>query len=734
MDNLAASSGPTGRVQDQTVAVTIGRVDGTSTVGRVRRVDEQLEDLLLVGADGVEERIPREALAYVAIHRIGGERAKAPEGARRYKVHVAPGLNLGVVARAPRGPEILRAVPSDPESPFGEIFLTPRGVLAIEKDEPLGAMLVRSGAVHPDVVEHAISNQMKNRAVDADADPQTERRPSMASSLDRRIGDILVARGLATADEVERAMAEQQRRPAKRLGELLLELGIVSERTLSQTLAEKFELGFVDLDKCPPDPALFGRIPADLVRDHGVVPYRSKDGVLVVVLGDPLDLVGLDRLRQLCHEPVDKVVATPRAIAEWLRSTRGGDVDVSSPSVDAAELDRIVLRLAGSGETLLDAAGGNVAGAFDMGLETLVQRAVERGATRLRIEPVSESESYRIWFKADGRYGEHGPVVGLDVESYLSRLRAGLEPGMAATDPGSELFAGHIGEHAVTVVPHDERGLTLVLSGRAPSEVSIEELGMTPTHLGRVRKAMSASHGLVLCVGAGESGKSTTLRALLGEAKDGGRFVWEVSAATMRERGGLAESLCRARRAGAEVIGIDLGDEPGALPLAVDHALSGALVVVALSAPDVVSGLMRLGTEHGRRTEWGTVLRAIVAQRLLPKICDACREELDDPAHALAALAEHYGRDAFEADFPEYAKGRLWGGAGCDACSGTGSRGRVLTQEVLEPSDAVFKAFLAAHPAGAVKLELRRQGSATLAHEAVQRVLDGAVAVEAVVR
>ena len=154
----------------------------------------------------------------------------------------------------------------------------------VKKTSRSGVMLVKSGAIHPDALEHAVVAQRTERAVPIGkilidtlqiAEADVTRTIALQKTTNQRIGELLIKQGLATPKQIEEALAEQRRRRSRRLGETLLDLNIVSEETLARTLARKFDLAFFDLDATPPDPVAVAEVPRDIIERHGILPVQK---------------------------------------------------------------------------------------------------------------------------------------------------------------------------------------------------------------------------------------------------------------------------------------------------------------------------------------------------------------------------------------------------------------------------------------------------------------------------
>ncbi len=263
-----------------------------------------------------------ERVAFVAYHKDQGPRPTPPPGAERHKIHLVGHPQMVVLAALSAQAEGLgfKAIAVDPDSPFHEIFFYHHGVLAKEKDEPIGELLVKEGAVGKEDLARGVGRQNSERAIPIGQILVEQRKiaPDDAARAAKeqqrrklRIGEVLVEAGLIKASDVDAALAEQKRRKGKRLGETLVELGLLDEKTLARTLAVKFQLPFVDLDRVAINPAALQELPLELIEKYCVLPIEVDAKLLTVAICNPLALDALDVVRFQSKRVVEDVLVTP---------------------------------------------------------------------------------------------------------------------------------------------------------------------------------------------------------------------------------------------------------------------------------------------------------------------------------------------------------------------------------------------------------------------------------------
>ncbi len=239
--------------------VSLGFIDGQVHVGHLARFSPRMPDVTLLLSSSTSPRgsFPAERICYVGFHRVTGEPPPRPSSRKgELKIHVA-GQKTFLVDRQEEesaGAVGFYARPAEPQSPFREIFFYNHGVNLREVNEPLGAMLVRDGIVNDGQLKQGLNEQnstvrtpigqilIQHRKLDQ---AQLEQATALQKRKGTRLGEVLIEAGLASAEDIEKALSEQRRRGGKRIGQILVELKLVSEVDLSMTLAKKFQLPFV---------------------------------------------------------------------------------------------------------------------------------------------------------------------------------------------------------------------------------------------------------------------------------------------------------------------------------------------------------------------------------------------------------------------------------------------------------------------------------------------------------
>jgi len=722
----------------------VALVDGDEFDGSTRSFRPFANDLFLDSEEGMR-RLATESIAWVGFRPKEGETpppATANEASLR--VHLPRGRTLLVNPTSDsHDPLGFWAIPIG-EDDFERVFLYAHGRRALERNETLGAMLVSQGAVKPHDLERGLDRQasLRRRRIgeilleqkrieedDLDEALTLQRRRKL------RLGEVLVDAGLVTADDVEAALEEQTKHRGRRIGEILVEMGLVSERRLAEVLAEKFHLPIVDLDDCLINPEALATLPRSVLLQHRILPIEIDGDSITVALSDPLNTEASDQIRFHRSGKVREVVGIPSQIDQYLRDLLGEASEIVSDDVDGL-LDKMDVDLVGD-----DSEAGHALTESDNAIIQLANRilleALQRGASDIHIEPNGASGPVSVRFRIDGQCIELPSVPASHRFALVSRLkimsRLDIAERRKPQDGKLRLrLPGRTVDVRVATMP-TVGGEDVVLRLLAGSHAfPMNELGLYERDRTALERLVAVPHGLLLCVGPTGSGKSTTLHALLGHINRPERKIWtaedpvEITQPGLRQVPvrpkigfGFAEALRSFLRADPDVIMVGEMRDQETARIAVEASLTGHLVLSTLhtnSAAETVVRLVDMGLDP---FSFGDALLGVLAQRLVRRLCEGCRSLEPAPEDDLDRLREILGDEAGQV-------GRLlWSAKGCDACRGTGYRGRMAVHELLVVDEPIRRAVHERASADRLRELAAAGGMRTLLERGARRCLDG---------
>ena len=589
-----------------------------------------------------------------------------------------------------------------------------------------------------------------------------------------RLGEALVARGLVAPELMARALAAQkQSKPHRLLGRMLAEAGVITEQQLAAALADWLGLQVVDLRNLEPEAAALAAVPQAVAEREGVLPLMLRGDALVVAMPDPWDQRLLDELRFMAERRVVAVAAVPGtlgpAVARAYRAygaSRASQqpADESSPATRAGNLRDLAAELANHADEAASNDPGTVAES-DNTLVRLVNRliaeAVDLRASDIHIETAEPPRPVRVRLRVDGELLQHLEVPAQYRFALVARLKimADLDISEHRKPQDGKIdfarFGGPRVELRMVTVP-TARGLEDVvlrlLSGLKP--MPLDEIGLSAANLAGLRSAMAKAYGLILICGPTGCGKTTTLHSVMRELNTEKRKIWTAEDPVEITQEGLRQVQVNARigwtfaaamrtflRADPDIIMIgEMRDEETAR-IAVEASLTGHLVMSTLhtnSAPESITRLLEIGLDPFMFSD---SLLAVLAQRLVRRLCPHCRRPEPLSEAGLQALAHQYlassnGIGPTEAQLQArwrqaHGRGRhglglcLYHRGGCAACEGTGYHGRMGLHELLLADEPLREKVR--HRAAAAELQAcgLAAGMLTLRQDGIEKVLAG---------
>jgi len=509
------------------------------------------------------------------------------------------------------------------------------------------------------------------------------------------------------------------------------------ETERARRLAERYRLDFLDMNEFRIDQELFRSIPADLMLRYGFVPSRREGKAIVIVVSDPTDLPMIDELSVLLGTPIKVMVGSRSAIEGILKKSES-----SQRLLDEAteEFQLQVLREDESGEENLSLERLT---SDDSPIIKLVHRtiftAIQRRASDIHIE--TQDDAVYVKYRVDGvLQPAMRPIAKRFHSSIISRIKVMAELDIAEKRvPQDGRFKlkvpGKTIDFRVSVMPsaHGEDAVIRILDKQSISEqfteLRLDILGFPELELRRFRKYIREPYGMVLVTGPTGSGKTTTLYAALAEIKsiedkiitieDPVEYQLRgITQIPINEKKGLtfARGLRSILRHDPDKIMVGEIRDPETAQIAIQSALTGHLVFTTVHANnvfDVLGRFLNMGVEP---YQFIAALNCVMAQRLVRRICEACRREVRYTAEMLVESGLN----------PALAETQVFmEGAGCIECGGTGFKGRMAICELLDLTDHIREIILDRRPISEVKRAAKEQGMRFLRESAVERVMHG---------
>ena len=560
----------------------------------------------------------------------------------------------------------------------------------------------------------------------------------------RKLGRVLTKMGKVTREQVHEALAVQKTRKVK-IGQLLVELGYCTEDDVRRAVAGQAGMGFIDLDEVEYDEDLIGAIPSENAQAYQIVPvaFEKSSKKLTIAVKDPSNFRAVDDLRLLMGFNVDAVVADEAQVNAILAKHFAKSESMVDVVSGLAADDRFQ-NLGTSDQSIdldavMDAAEDNQVVKL---LNLVMLQAIRDRASDIHFEPFEHE--FKIRYRIDGVLYEMVPPPKQLGPALTSRVKVMADLDIAERrlpqDGRIELtVAGSPVDLRVAVLPtmHGESVVMRVLD-RSNAEMDLDRLGFREDDLERFRGLIHKPNGIVIVTGPTGSGKTTTLYAGLHELNNVGTKILTAEDPVEYDIDGLCQ--CQVN----EEVGLTFGkalrsflrQDPDVIlvgevrdletaQIAVQASLTGHLVMTTLHTNDAPSSIVRLidlGLEPFLLT---ATIEGIVAQRLVRTICRKCKEQYEPTEEELMELQLT----------PDDVKGRTFSrGRGCDACNGSGFKGRMALYEIMTMDDEAREMVMNGASTAIVREHARKRGMRTLRESGMLGIYEGLTTIDEVVR
>lgn len=559
---------------------------------------------------------------------------------------------------------------------------------------------------------------------------------STATAAPRKLGDLLVEMGYLTEENLRDALARQKREGrGKLLGELLVEMEFCTEDQIVECLAHEYGVPYAKLDARLMDLQAAAILPREYIEQNLALPLFLVRGTLTLAVSEPSNLFLIEEVRQLANADVQIVAATPKDIRRMIGSLPNSKVFVIDDIIEGNEGDNVTLI-----EEAVDDIGdmSEIAGQAPVVrlVNYVICNAVREGASDIHIEPAERC--MRVRFRIDGKLHK-----GLEAPAHLLPAVTSRIKIMAALDISERrlpqdgrinvMLEGRKVDLRVSTFPatHGEKTVLRVLDTRSVS-LNLEDLGFAEDVLAEFRRQIAAPNGIALVTGPTGSGKSTTLYAALNAISSMENNVCTVEDPVeyhlplinqfqVQAKIGMtfSKALRTLLRQDPDVIMVgEVRDEETART-AIQAALTGHLVFSTLHTNDACSAITRMINMGVEPYLIGAALNMVLAQRLVRRICPKCREKYEPPRTIRKAI-ERMGWE-----LPEYHRG-----VGCKSCRNTGYKGRISVHEMLAITDELRDAIVSNPSVSNIRRIGASQGMITLAHDGFRKVREGITTVE----
>ena len=562
----------------------------------------------------------------------------------------------------------------------------------------------------------------------------------------RKIGQIFVDMGFITDEQLVLLLEEQQQQPGALLGKLAEDMALITDEQLAQALGEQMNMKVVTLGDDPIPKALLEKLTDVMAQLYRVVPVKFDGSRLTIATCDPQNLTVQDELRTFLGLDIEMVVATEREIKATIDRFY---------SPESLSVEKIIADL-NDDEELFAAASKLQGDKFDLdGAEALADSApvrkllnlvlllaIKDHASDIHFEPFEDE--FRIRIKAEGVLYEMVPPPRHLAFAITTRIKVMANLDIAERrmpqDGRIELMVGgHPIDLRVSVLPTMfGESVVMRILDRSVVNLSLDKVGMDETTKENFRRIMRRPNGIVLVTGPTGSGKTTTLYSALSEMNEIADKLVTTEDPVEYDIDGIVQipidhnigvtfaSCLRAiLRQDPDIILVGEIRDIETAEIAVQASLTGHLVFSTLHTNDAPSTITRM-KDMGIPTFLITAtVEAILAQRLVRRICSKCREETDPGMEVLMDLG------VTEETRSQY---KFFRGKGCDLCNNTGYKGRIGLFELMVMNDELRDMIMQNATTDDLRAKAVTYGMITLRDYGKQFVFDGFTTADEVVR
>lgn len=576
----------------------------------------------------------------------------------------------------------------------------------------------------------------------------------------KSIEDVLYEKHLITADQLS-AVKFEHVNTGKNTAQIIKERGYVSNEEFAKSLGEVYGIEYVDLTGLKIENNLLDIVPMTVARKYNVVPFYLEGDRLSLAMVDPLDLQTIEFIERKSGYKVVPYVTVAKDIEKILEEEKGKAIG-EEISAALEEINQTTLKLDADAGELNDAALRDAPIARIVG--SILETAVKIGASDIHLEP--GEKGLRLRYRVDGILEEKRILPREMQDSVVARIkilgkmkidekrlpldgRFKIQVGNTQTDVRVSTLPTVYGEKVVIRLLKEEGAV-----------YTFKDLGLRGLTLRRLEEAILKPVGMILVTGPTGSGKTVTLASALAKlntirvntvtAEDPVEIrIPGVNQVQVNPQAGLtfASALRSFLRQDPNIIMVGEIRDGETAALAVQAALTGHLVLSTLhtnTAATAVPRLLDMGVENFLLA---STLNAVLAQRLVRRICNSCKEEIEVPEeiqeNIKSEMANIEKSKVLMAKDPDVvrlvkkskeAKIKLFHGKGCDKCGNTGYKGRIGIYELLEMNDAVAHLTMENSSANKIEAVAIEDGMLTLLQDGYLRVVEGLTTLEEVMR
>ena len=551
--------------------------------------------------------------------------------------------------------------------------------------------------------------------------------PQVTKTKKKLLGEFIIEAGLITQDQMHKAL-EHQKKAGMRIGDALVEMGLIKEEDLIAALGKQLGLPHIDLSKYQNKPELVNLIPEKIARRYELIALDKVEDTLTIGMVDPLNVFAIDEVQRITRCKVEPIVCTKSgivsAIEKYYKARPESPVKKPAPGetldVSLLEPERPQREL----ETVEE--GPEV---IEM-VNSVIEMAIKERASDIHLEP--EEDKLRVRLRIDGMLHEVKTLSKDSHPAIISRIKvlSGLdisEKRLPQDGRFQLVMADREADLRVSTMPTvlGEKVAMRVLD-KSTILIELKQLGFLPETLARFEEIIKKPYGIILVTGPTSSGKTTTLYSALHTInsiekniltiEDPVEFhLKSVNQVQVNPRVGLtfAVGLRSMLRQDPNIIMIGEIRDLETAEIAIQSALTGHLVFSTIHTNNAPATLTRLMDMKVEAFLISASVIGVVSQRLIRIVCPHCKEPFNPPSELVKGLGLPSIGNVFT----------FYRGKGCDVCKTTGYFGRTAIFELMTINDHIRELIMGKAPGTAIRQAARKNGMQTLREDGLQKVL-----------
>ncbi len=550
----------------------------------------------------------------------------------------------------------------------------------------------------------------------------------------KRLGELLLDAKKLTEKDLLRALTEQKKYGDK-LGEVIVKLGMLSEREIIDTVSRQLNIPIIDLKELEIPEDVVSLITADIAKNSMLIPVMRRHNVLKLAMVDPLDIDAMDNVARMVKMEIEPLIVTEDELKQALEKYYGLKTIVEE-TLDRIREQELTLERDEKDEDEDERISVDVAEEEPVVrfVNSLLAQALADNASDIHVEP--SKNIMRVRMRVDGRLRD---VPSPDKKMFLpivSRIKilAGIDIAKTRTPQDGRFnireSSREVGVRVSTFPTIHGEKVVLRLLDKSTALYGIDNLGFLRDDKEKIKSVLKRPYGFILSTGPTGSGKSTTLYAILNFINSPEKNIITIEDPVEYTLEGLAQAQVNPRagmtfetglrsilRQDPDIIMVGEIRDRETANIAVHSALTGHLVLSTLHTNDAASAVTRL-VEMGIEPFLVTSsVSCVIGQRLLRKICPECKES-------------YYPTPSVHKTFQIREDVLLYRGKGCPACKYKGYRGRTGVYEVLVMDDELRELIISRAPAEVLKKRAHEKGMRVMRDDAIMKVLFGTTTLE----